>query len=149
MSTHYQGHADEKLALDTFIKLMRAAESFISRTTAELDNAGLTSSQFGVLEALYHLGPLCQKELAAKILKSSGNMTLVIDNLEKRSLVRRERDQDDRRYYRIHLTEKGRDLLADLFPLHATLIRREMDCLTSAEKMELGRLCKKLGLGQN
>lgn len=148
MSTHYQGHADEKLALDTFIKLMRAAESFISRTTSELDNAGLTSSQFGVLEALHHLGPLCQKELATKILKSSGNMTLVIDNLEKRSLVRRERDQDDRRYYRIHLTKKGRELMAELFPLHAKLIRREMDCLSSDEKMELGRLCKKLGHGQ-
>ena len=148
MSTHYQGHADEKLALDTFIKLMRAAESFLSRTASELDNAGLTSSQFGVLEAIYHLGPLCQKELAAKILKSSGNMTLVIDNLEKRTLVRRERDQDDRRFYRIHLTEQGRELMTDLFPQHAMIIRREMDCLSSDEKMELGRLCKKLGLGQ-
>ena len=49
----------------------------------------LTAPQFGVLEALYHLGPLCQKDLAAKILKSSGNMTMVIDNLEKRDLVRR------------------------------------------------------------
>jgi len=145
MSTHYQGSAPEKLALDTFIKLVRAAESFIDRSSSHISAAGLTTSQFGVLEALYHLGPLCQKELAAKILKSSGNMTMVIDNLEKRSLVKRERDCDDRRYYRIHLTDKGFTLMQDLFPQHAATIRKEMSSLSEQEKRDLGSLCKKLG----
>ena len=87
-----------------------------------------------MLEALFHLGPLCQKELAAKILKSSGNMTLVIDNLEKQSLVRRERDSEDRRYYRIHLTDLGRELMTSLFPRHVRRIRDEISCLSTREQ---------------
>ena len=148
MTTRYQGSTAEKRSLDTFIKLARATESFIDRTSSSMTEAGLTTSQFGVLEALYHLGPLCQKDLAAKILKSSGNMTLVIDNLEKRGLVRRERDCDDRRYYRIHLTEQGRTLIGELFPRHASTIHRAMACLTEEEQITLGRLCKKLGLNR-
>lgn len=146
MSGHYQGAAAEQLALNTFIKLVRATESFLVRTSPLIAEADLTTSQFGVLEALYHLGPLCQKELAGKILKSSGNMTMVIDNLEKRLLVKRERDSEDRRYYLIHLTDKGQDLITDLFPRHAANLCREMSCLTDQEKLDLGRLCKKLGI---
>src|SRR5512137_147164 len=85
-------------ALNTFTKLMRAAESVTSRVHRVLAAPKLTISQFGVLEALYHKGPLCQKDIAAKILKSTGNITLVIDNLEKNGLVRRERDSEDRRF---------------------------------------------------
>lgn len=51
-----------------------------------------------MLEALYHKGPLCKRDIAAKILKSTGNITLLIDNLEKNGLVRRERDNEDRRF---------------------------------------------------
>jgi len=148
MTTHYHGDPAEKLALATFIKLVRATESFLARSSSVIAAADLTTSQFGVLEALYHLGPLCQKELASKILKSSGNMTMVIDNLEKRALVRRERDNEDRRYYRIHLTDSGQTLMAELFPRHAATICREMNCLNDLEKIELSNLCKKLGLAQ-
>ena len=71
--------------------------------------AGLTISQFGVLEALHHKGPLCQRDIAVKILKSTGNITLVIDNLEKQGLVTRERTSEDRRYLTIRLTGQGAD----------------------------------------
>src|SRR6266702_4591444 len=90
-------------ALNTYTKLMRAAESVTSRVNRVLLAPKLTISQFGVLEALYHKGPLCQKEIAVKILKSTGNITLVIDNLEKQDLVRRERDNEDRRFLTINL----------------------------------------------
>jgi MarR family 2-MHQ and catechol resistance regulon transcriptional repressor len=64
----------------------------------------LTISQFGVLETLYHLGAMCQTEIGSKLLRSGGNITLVIDNLEKQGLVRRQRDTEDRRLVNIHLT---------------------------------------------
>ena len=72
----------------------------------------LTISQFGVLEALYHKGPLCQRDIAAKILKSTGNITMVIDNLEKRELVRRERIRrpplsDDSSYREREAVDRG------------------------------------------
>ncbi len=47
---------------------------------------GLTESQFGVLDSLFHLGPMKQKEIGKKILKSGGNITMVINNLEKRGI---------------------------------------------------------------
>ena len=133
-------------ALNTYVKLMRAAESMTTRTHEHLSSAGLTISQFGVLEALYHRGPLSQKEIGQKILRSSGNITMVIDNLEKRSLVRRERDQHDRRSFIVHLTEAGKKLIRKIFPPHAAVISSELSVLTAAEQKTLGALCKKLGL---
>src|SRR5437764_2070170 len=97
---------------------MRAAQSVGSRLNAVLDKAGLTESQFGVLEALYHLGPLHPCDLGAKLLCSSGNMTLVLDNLERSGLVRRQRGRADRRFITVHLTDAGRRLIAEVFPRH-------------------------------
>ena len=133
-------------ALDTYVKLMRATESVTARVHRQLSAHGLTFSQFGVLEALYHLGPMSQGEIGQKILRSSGNMTMVIDNLEKRNLVKRERNREDRRFYIVHLTADGKKLISSIFPSHAANISRELDVLTPAEQQTLGRLCKKLGL---
>jgi len=146
MGTHYKGPQDIRKALDAYIKLVRASESVTSRVIKHLGDDGLTVSQFGVLEALLHLGPLSQRELAQKILKSGGNVTMVIDNLEKRSLVKRERDEDDRRFYRVTLTPLGSKLIKSIFPRHAEGIASQMNILTKKELQELGRLCRKLGL---
>jgi len=148
MGTHYKGSQDIRQALDAYIKLVRASESVTSRVIRHLDDDGLTVSQFGVLEALFHLGPLSQRELAQKILKSGGNVTMVIDNLEKRGLVKRERDDKDRRLYRVTLTPLGRKLIKNIFPLHADKIASQMNILTKKELQELGHICRKLGLQQ-
>ena len=142
----FQGSQKEMRALNAYVKLMRAAESMTARAHEHLSSAGLTISQFGVLEALLHLGPLSQKDIGQKILRSSGNITMVIDNLEKRSLVRRERDQRDRRSFIVHLTDEGNKLIRKMFPPHAAVITSEMNALTAAEQKTLGNLCKKLGL---
>ena len=133
-------------SLNTYTKLMRAAEAVTSRVHRVLAEPKLSISQFGVMEALYHKGPLCQKDIAAKILKSSGNMTMVIDNLEKCGLVRRERDNEDRRFFTIHLTETGKALIAVVFEDVEASIVREMSSLDDCELETLGNLCKKLGL---
>ena len=149
MGTHYQGTPTEQSALDVYIKLSRATDAVGTRINCHLKDYRLTFSQFGVLEALYHLGPLHQHELAAKILKSSGNLTLVIDNLVKRSLVERERDQADRRYLTIHLTEAGCQLMDDIFPRHIEYVVEAISVLTPEEQQQLAGLCRKLGLAQN
>ena len=145
MGSHYSGNKDDVQALDTYIKLIRAAESLMARIyrTAELD--GLTVSQFGVLEALLHLGPLCQRELGEKILKSSGNITMVIDNLEKRSLVERKRDRGDRRFVTVHLTAEGEKLIKAIFPRHLERIKNEFGILSVSEQEALGDMCRVLG----
>jgi MarR family 2-MHQ and catechol resistance regulon transcriptional repressor len=148
MPTHYQGPPAEVRALDAYIKLVRAAGSV---TSAALDrtglaDAGLTEGQFGVLEALLHLGPLHQCDLARKHLLSGGNMTMIVDNLEKRGLVRRERSKEDRRFVQVRLTPSGRRLIQKVFPRHAATLAEMLGALSVSEQEQLGRLCRKLGL---
>jgi MarR family transcriptional regulator, 2-MHQ and catechol-resistance regulon repressor len=110
MGTHYKGSEDEVLTLNAFIKLMRASESINNRLNRHLSENDLTVSQFGTLEVLLHLGPLNQRSIGEKLLKSGGNITMVIDNLEKNELVERKPDPNDRRAVMIHLTKKGNRL---------------------------------------
>ena len=145
MGTRHRGTIEEINAINAFIKLQRAAESVSSRVHAVLP-AGLTVTQFGVLESLHHIGPLCQGELAEKLLRSGGNLTLVVDNLEKAGLVLRERDPADRRFVVVKLTPKGTTFIANLFPKVVANVLREMQRLSSTELLDLGRLCKKVGL---
>ena len=146
MGTHYRGTKAEVDALNAYIKLMRAAESVTTRAHAVLPK-DVTLSQFGVLEVLLHRGPLCQSDLAGKLLKSGGNITLIVDNLEKAGHVVRERSQEDRRFVTVSLTDSGRAFISGLFPKVAASITRELSSLSSAEQFTLGWLCKKAGLG--
>jgi MarR family 2-MHQ and catechol resistance regulon transcriptional repressor len=145
MPTHYKGSPAETAALNAYIKLMRATETLSSRVHETLPE-GLTVTQFAVLETLFHLGPLCQGSLASKLLKSTANLTLVIANLEKASLIKRKRQSDDLRFITISLTPRGRSFIARLFPKIAARIATEFAVLNDTEKAELCRLSKKLGL---
>lgn len=148
MGTRHTGDAREVRALNAYINLVRAAESVTAPLSRRLADAGLTPSQFGVLEALLHLGPLNPCELGRKLLKTGGNMTMVLDNLERRGLVERARDPEDRRYLTIHLTGGGRRVIEAAFPGHAREIAERMSALTVAELESLRRLCRKLGRAQ-
>jgi MarR family 2-MHQ and catechol resistance regulon transcriptional repressor len=107
----------------------------------------LSVSQFGTLETLYHLGTMSQTDICGKLLKSGGNTTLVIDNLERRGLVLRRRDPEDRRVVMVELTDAGRELISSIFPRHAEVVAAEMAVLAPEELRQLGDLCKKLGRG--
>jgi MarR family 2-MHQ and catechol resistance regulon transcriptional repressor len=146
MPTHYQGSKEQVSTLNTFIKLMRATESLNQRLVKHLSEADLTISQFGILEALLHLGPQNQKKLGEKLLKSGGNITLVIDNLEKSGFVSRKKDQNDRRALIVDLTVQGKSFIEDFFPKHLEKITQEFSVLNNSEKEELGRICKKIGM---
>jgi len=145
MATHFNGSPDQVRALDAYVKLMRAADSVSLAVSRSLAQSGLTESQFGVLEALFHLGPMRPCELATKLLTSGANMTTVIDNLEKRALISREKLLEDRRSFTIHLTAQGRQIIAELFPRHAAFVTAEISALDAAEQEALGTLCRKLG----
>jgi MarR family 2-MHQ and catechol resistance regulon transcriptional repressor len=145
MPTHYKGSAQSIRALNAFINLARASDSLIARMSLQIESDGLTTGQFGILEALLHLGPLCQKAIAEKLLRSGGNITLVVDNLEKHGWVRRERQKDDRRKILVHLTPEGRQLISQIFPRHVEAIVKEMRRLEPREQEELRRICRKLG----
>lgn len=133
----------KNLAQDTFSKLLRCTNSVSSDVHRHIQDQ-LTVSQFGILESLALLGPISQKELAARILKSPGNITTIINNLEKAGLVLRVLSSQDKRYYAIHLTDKGRRQIDRLLPVHAEILRNRMAVLTEEEQLTLGRLLEKL-----
>jgi MarR family 2-MHQ and catechol resistance regulon transcriptional repressor len=137
---------DQRRALNLYVKLMRATNRATGRIHRHLNDDNLTISQFAVLEALYHLGPLCQGDLVRKILKSNANLTTVVDSLEKKALVRRDRSGDDRRRVTVHLTDSGRQLIARVFPRHAEIVAREFDFLTDHEEVELAKILKKFNV---
>lgn len=125
---------------------MRASESLNARLNKHLSDVNLTISQFGTLEVLLHLGPLNQRTIGEKLLKSGGNITMVIDNLEKMGYVVRKTDPNDRRAVLIHLTPRGQKFISDYFPKHLERIKNEFAVFTEDEKKTLADLCKKLGL---
>jgi MarR family 2-MHQ and catechol resistance regulon transcriptional repressor len=134
----------QRLAMNAWVKLARAANAVGARLARRLAAADLTESQFGVLDALYHLGPMYQCDLAPKILRTTGNVTLVVDNLERRGLVRRERRGDDRRYVQVALTPAGEALIRQTFPRHADAVATELGVLSGDELRQLTRLCRRL-----
>ncbi len=134
-------------ALRLWIVLARAYQTFTRVVSARVVERGLTIPQFGVLEALYHLGPLSLGELAEKLLVTGGNVTYVMDRLEEQGLVFRQRSELDRRVIEARLTPEGEAIIGKLFPEHAAYIRDLLDHLEAEEVTQLRDLLKKLGKG--
>lgn len=146
MATKHDGSQAERRALNAYIRFTRAFDT-VARELDELFRShDLTSGQFGVLETIHHLGPMYQGQIGEKLLQSKGNISTIISNLVERDLVERRRDQQDRRYIKIHLTGKGEALIRKIFPEHVEQIQSIFDVLEKEEVDELGRLCKKLGI---
>jgi len=134
---------NQRNALSVYVKLMRATNQATSKIHGHLRDDNLTVSQFAVLEALYHLGPLSQSELGEKILKSNANLTTVVDSLEKKTLVIRKRAEEDRRRVTVYLTESGRELIAKVFPRHAEVVAKAFEFLSDEEKDILSNILRK------
>lgn len=138
---------DEERALRLWIALARCYATFSRSVASKVSEYGLTTAQFGILEALHHLGPLSLGELADKLLVTGGNVTFVMDRLEEQGLVRRERSGKDRRVVVARLTDEGRDLISDVFPGHAAFVEGLTEPLDEDEQERLRELLKKLGKG--
>jgi len=146
MGSNYKGSKKEIEALNSYIKLIRSADAIRSKIYLELSKYRLTESQFGVLDALLHLGPMKHRELGEKILKSGGNITMVINNLERRELVQRKRGEKDKREFIIHLTHKGKNTIKETLPVIVKKIKKQFEILNKDEQKELQFLCKVIGL---
>lgn len=127
--------------------MARCCAIYAKALASRVQSYGLTTPQFGTLEALYHLGPLSLGDLADKLLVTGGNVTYVMDRLEDQGLVYRYRRPDDRRVILARLTEEGRDLVAEVFPGHASYVERLSRHLTAGEQEALAGLLRTLGKG--
>lgn len=125
-------------------KATKAVEAQAHRSVKAKD-LGLTD--FGVLEALLHKGPLPVNALRKKVLLSSGSMTAAVDRLERSGLVERVNTPEDRRARIVHLTDRGSKLISRLFREHARDMEEAFSCLNNAERDALANLLRKLGHG--
>jgi len=145
MSAPMTQRSQQRLALLTYVKLMRAANAARTFAARSLDGTNLTLTQFAVLEALYHLGPMSLSDVAEKVLTTGGNLTMVVGNLEKQGLAKRQPSPQDRRVQIVTLTPKGKSLIRHIFPKHASTITEFVSVLAPQEQRLLGDLCRKLG----
>lgn len=137
---------NEKENLRVFITLRRAQQSLVRQNLRFMSQYHLTEAQFAVLEMLYHKGELCIQDVVDKLLSTSGNVTVVIQNLVKEGYITRIVDKNDRRRYVLSLTQKGYDLIEQIFPNYLMFLNERMRILSSAEKIQLADLLKKVGL---
>lgn len=141
-------HEDEntRRALQLFVVLTRCFDSVAEHARRDIQRHGLSGSEFGVLEMLYHKGPTPLGVLAERILITSGSLTYVVDQLTKRGLIERRSCPADRRVTYADLTAAGRTLIREVFPDHAEQIRQAVSSLTPEEQDTAIALLKKLGL---
>jgi MarR family transcriptional regulator, 2-MHQ and catechol-resistance regulon repressor len=133
-------------SLELFIVLSRAYAWVNAHAVRDIRRTGLNPTEFGILEVLYHLGPLPLQQIGEKILISSGNITYVVDKLEQKQLLVRKPSVHDRRVIFAELTPQGQALLADFFPQHTQAIRTAVSGLSPEEQMQAVQLLRKLGL---
>ncbi len=140
------GRDEKDASLELFVVLARAHRWVETHAIRDIRRYGLNSTEFGILELLYHKGPLPLQQIGEKILISSGNITYSVDKLEQKQLLARKPAPHDRRITFAEITEKGRQLLDEIFPQHEEAICRAVSGLTLDEKREAIRLLRKLGL---
>ncbi|WP_138753917.1 MarR family winged helix-turn-helix transcriptional regulator [Paenibacillus sinopodophylli] len=132
-------------SLDLFIALSRATQWVNAHADRDIRGNGLNRTEFGVLELLYHRGPQPLQQIGEKVLMSSGNITYVVDKLEKKELVRRRASTEDRRLIFAELTDQGKQFIEQVFPTHQAKIEQAVAGLSTEEKQLTSMLLKKLG----
>lgn len=131
-------------AIATYVKLVRTTETLHAEVSRGLTPDGLTASQFSTLKVLKLRGAIPQKEIASYLLKTGGNVTVVVDNLERQGWVQRIRDKADRRLVMVSLTKSGEEIFDRLYPAHCRRIERAMEPLNVQELDQLRALLEKL-----
>ncbi|MFU1792273.1 MarR family winged helix-turn-helix transcriptional regulator [Paenibacillus azoreducens] len=136
---------NDEISLDLFIVLTRAYNSVVAHSIRDIQSHGLNTTEFGVLDLLYHKGPQPLQKIGEKVLISSGNITYVADKLQKKNLLVRKASPDDRRVIFADLTDEGRAFIERIFPHHQQVLVHAVEGLSVEEKKQAVELLKKLG----
>jgi MarR family 2-MHQ and catechol resistance regulon transcriptional repressor len=136
---------DVARALRLWIVLSRASAAVERRARQDAARHDLTLAEFGVLDALYHKGPMLAGEVQRRLLVSSGGITYLVDRLVSRGLVERRPCERDRRANYVALTDEGTRFIEGVFPEHAAVITEVVAALSSEEQEELTGLLRRLG----
>jgi MarR family 2-MHQ and catechol resistance regulon transcriptional repressor len=126
--------------------LWKAAKAVEKIDKASIAQTGLGLSDFTIMEALLHKGPMPVNQIGEKVLLTSGSMTAAVDRIENKGLVKRIQDPSDGRCFYVHLTKKGRQTIKTAYAKHEKNLEKIASVLTGKERKELVRLLKKIGL---
>jgi MarR family 2-MHQ and catechol resistance regulon transcriptional repressor len=141
--------APRAYALEAYAALLRAAATLSARVNRRLDAQGLPPSRIAALCALREAEPLCPRDIAGRLCQTRGNITMILDDLERRGLVERRREGINRRFRAVHLTPRGRRLIAALKPRQARAVAEELKRLSAADLRKLSQLCGSIETGGN
>lgn len=125
--------------------LWKAAKAVDRVDRASIKDTGLQVTDFAIMEALLHKGPMPINVIGQKVLLTSGSMTAAINRLQKRNLVRRAQDETDARTFFIYLTSTGRQVIEEAFEKHQRNLEAVMAVFTQKERGEIVPLLKRLG----
>jgi MarR family 2-MHQ and catechol resistance regulon transcriptional repressor len=137
----------DDIALTLWVVLARAFGSVERHSRASVACFGLSTTEFGVLDVLYHKGELAVCEVRRRILVESSSMTYVVDKLVAGGLVARRSSRRDRRVILLALTSRGRELVKRVLPRHTARMRHAVGALSPSDQARAVRLLRKLGLG--
>lgn len=142
----YQGNEQVDRDLRLFRIWLRASKTLFNNVVKDIQSHGLTVENFMVLELLYNKGPHYIQAISERLMIPSGSITYVVNKLEKKGLVKREQDQNNRRFWQVIITEKGESLFQEIFPKHVEVIVENLKVLSDKQKEELAELLKTVGL---
>jgi MarR family transcriptional regulator, 2-MHQ and catechol-resistance regulon repressor len=137
---------DQDLSLKLFIVLTRAMQSITKRVEEDIKSYGLNTTEFAVLELLYHKGDQPIQKIGEKVLLASSSITYVVDKLEKKNLIQRKPCPEDRRVTFAVITDLGQEFMNEIFPKHKEAIQEIFGGLEVEEKDQLIRQLKRLGM---
>lgn len=143
-----KSYTEEELkdALDLFRIFARAFKSVSEHSIRDSKEHGFNPTEFAVLELLFTRGPQRLQQIGSRLLLVSGNVTYVIDKLEKNEFIYRQPDAKDKRSVFAKLTDKGQKYMSEIYPIHAIRIARAFSGLSLEEQRELKALLKKAGV---
>src|SRR5437773_10370399 len=131
-----------------WLVFMKAFQALLPHAAESIKRTELGDSDFRVLEVLLHKGPLPVNTIGPKVWLTPGSISVAVDRLEKRALVKR-KNTDDRRVRLVELTAKGRALITKTFREHSAAMEESAGVLSKQERLMLLRLLKKLGKGED
>lgn len=143
----YQGDEQSQLDLRLIRVWLKASKAITENILKDIESHNITRENFMILELLYSKGSLPVQKISEILSIPSGSITYVVDKLEKKGLVERQPNPNDRRASNVVLTEEGRALFDEIFPKHVATISQNLSFISNDEKEQLIDLLKRIGMG--
>ena len=120
-------------SLKAFVGIKRTNDLLEKSVKKDVRSYGLNISEFAVLELLYNKGPQPINRIQERILIANSSTTYVLDKLQKKEYIVRQKDENDKRSMIVLLTDKGEELIKEIFPTHSALLSSLFDALSDEE----------------